>query len=80
MNQQEQLIRLIAANAHSVNEIEAIHTRCCIYYGVEKAFEESQEIIEFANQAQIGLRESFRLQVEISEEVSGLAIKRGGLD
>lgn len=67
MDQQEQLIKLLIRNTQATWEIEAIHTRCCIYYGVERAFEESQDIIDFARVADIGLLESFRLQVEVAE-------------
>ena len=67
--QQEQLIKLLVSNSKPVWEIEAIHIRCCIYYGIERAFEECQKVIDFADTADIGLLESFRLQVEVSELV-----------
>lgn len=66
-NQQEQLIKLLIKNAQPVWEIEAIHIRCYIYYGMENALEQCQDIIDFANMAGIGLMESFRLHVEVSE-------------
>lgn len=70
--QQEQLIKLLINNSRPAWEIEAAHTRCCLYFGLENAHEECQNIIDFANSAGIGLLESFRLEVEVSE----LAIDR----
>lgn len=72
MNQQEQLIKLLINNTQPTWEIEATHNRCCIYYGTARAFQECQEIIDFANMANVGLLESFRLHVEVAE----LAINR----
>lgn len=69
--QQEQLIKLLISSAQPAWEIEAIHKRCCIYYGVDSALKICQEIIEFALQANLSLLESFRLQVEITELSSG---------
>lgn len=77
--EQEQLIKLLINNPQSAWEIEGIHKRCCIYYGLESAFQECQEVIDFARMANIKLVESFRLQVEISEEISELSIKRAGI-
>jgi hypothetical protein len=68
--QQEQLIQLLINNAKPAWEIEAIHTRCCIFYGTEKALEESQGIIDFAEMAGISLLESFRLQLEVAEVIT----------
>ncbi|WP_026135921.1 hypothetical protein [Nafulsella turpanensis] len=67
MNQEEQLIKLLINNSQPTWEIEAVHQRCCIYFGVERAFRECQEIIDFANVASIGLLESFRLHIEVLE-------------
>lgn len=72
MNKQEQLIKLLINNSQPGWEIEATHARCCIYYGTGRAFQECQEIIDFANMANVGLLESFRLHVEVAE----LAINR----
>lgn len=65
--QQEQLIQLLIKNTQPVWEIEAIHIRCCVYFGTENALEQCQEVIDFANMAGIRLMESFRLHVEVSE-------------
>lgn len=65
--QQEQLIKLLISSRQPAWEIEAIHKRCCIYYGIENAFSVCQEIIAFARQADLSLLESFRLQVEVTE-------------
>lgn len=64
--QQEQLIQLLINNVQAAWEIDAVFTRCCIYYGEENALEECQGIIDFAQRAEISLLESFRLQVEVS--------------
>ncbi len=65
--QQEQLVKLLINNAQPVWEIESVHKRCCIYYGIEKALEICQDIIDFAAMAGISLLESFRLHVEVTE-------------
>lgn len=65
--QQEQLIKLLINNPQPVWEIEAIHKRCCLYYGIENALEKCQEVIDFAGETKIELLESFRLHVEVSE-------------
>ncbi len=65
--QQEQLIQLLINNSRPASEIEAIHKRCCIYFGLETAPEECQSIIDFAEAAGLSLLESFRLQVEVAE-------------
>ena len=65
--QQEQLIQLLISNSQPAWQIETIFKRCCLYFGMETALEECQKVIDFANQANISLLESFRLQVEISE-------------
>lgn len=70
--QQEQLIKLLISNSRPVWEIEAAHKRCCLYFGTERALDECQNVIDFADMAKISLLESFRLQVEVSE----LAIDR----
>lgn len=66
-SQQLQLIQLLINNTQPSWEIEAVHTRCCIYFGVENAFGQCQDVIDFAAMAGIGLLESFRLQVEVTE-------------
>lgn len=71
--QQEQLIKLLISNPRPAWEIEAIHKRCCLYYGIESAFKVCQDIIDFARQADLSLLESFRLQVEVSELASDRA-------
>lgn len=65
--QQEQLIQLLINNSQPYWEIEGVHKRCCLYYGEDNAQETCQDIIDFANMAGIGLLESFRLHVEVSE-------------
>lgn len=65
--QQEQLVKLLVSSSQPAWEIEAIHKRCCIYFGIEKAFWVCQEIMEFAREANLSLLESFRLQVEVTE-------------
>lgn len=77
--EEEQLIKLLINNPQSAWEIEGIYKRCGIYFGFENAFHECQEVIDFAKMAGIELLESFRLQVEISEEISALSIKRAGI-
>lgn len=67
MSKQEQLIKLLINNSLPGWEIEAVHSRCCIYFGVKSAFGACQEIIDFALEAKIGALESFRLQVELAE-------------
>lgn len=69
-SQQEQLIQLLMNNTRPGWEVEAVHTRCCIYYGIENALEQCQELIDFAAAAGMGLLESFRLQVEVDELMS----------
>lgn len=63
--QQDQLLKLLINNSKSAGDIEAIHNRCCIFYGLDNALEKCQEIIYFANAANLGLLESFRLHVEV---------------
>ena len=63
--QQEQLIKLLIGNSEKAGEIEAIHSRCCTFYGVEMALEKCQEIITFANETNLSLLECFRLHVEV---------------
>lgn len=65
--QQEQLIKLLINNSRPVWEIEATHKRCVLYFGLERAFDECQDIIDFANMAGTELLESFRLHIEICE-------------
>ena len=65
--EQDQLIQLLISNSQPAWQIETIFKRCCLYFGMEAALEECQNIIDFANQANLSLIESFRLQVEISE-------------
>lgn len=74
MNQeQEQLIKLLISNLRPAWEIEAVHKRCCIYYGIDSAYKVCQDIIDFARQADLSLLESFRLQVEVTELSSNRA-------
>lgn len=63
---QDQLIKLLIQNSKSAWEIEAVHNRCCIFYGLENALEKCQEIISFAQEANIDLLESFRLHIEVA--------------
>lgn len=63
--QQNQLLKLIINNSKPVWEIEALHSRCCIYFGIEDAMEKCEEIISFSKIANIGLLESFRFHVEV---------------
>lgn len=63
--QQDQLLKLLILNSESPREIEAIHKRCCIFFGLENSLEKCQEIIEFAKAANLRLLESFRLHVEV---------------
>lgn len=63
--QQNQLIKLLISSSEPAWKIEAIHNRCCIFYGLEDSEEKCKEIIDFANMANIGLLESFRFHVEL---------------
>lgn len=71
--EQDQLIQLLINNPQPAWQIETIFKRCCLYFGMEAALAECQNIIDFANQVNIGLLESFRLQVEISEMLNDRA-------
>lgn len=63
--QQNQLLKLLINNSKPVWEIEALHSRCCVYFGLKDAVGKCEEIISFSNMANIGLLESFRFHVEV---------------
>lgn len=64
---QDQLITLLISNSRPAWEIEALYKRCCIYYGLDFSLDKCQDIIYFADMANIELLESFRLHIQIEE-------------